>query len=52
MRDAPERMSQLGLGGYPLGGGYGTIDHNQARATVETALELLERLRERRGGKS
>jgi aryl-alcohol dehydrogenase-like predicted oxidoreductase len=38
--DAPPQMSRLGLGGYPLGGGYGTVDYEQARETVETALEL------------
>jgi aryl-alcohol dehydrogenase-like predicted oxidoreductase len=40
LRNAPDRMSRLGLGGYPLGGGYGTVGEDQAGATVETALEL------------
>jgi aryl-alcohol dehydrogenase-like predicted oxidoreductase len=38
--EAPERMSRLGLGGYPLGGGYGTVGYDQARTTVETALDF------------
>jgi aryl-alcohol dehydrogenase-like predicted oxidoreductase len=32
-------MSRLALGCYPLGGGYGAVDENQARATVNAALE-------------
>jgi aryl-alcohol dehydrogenase-like predicted oxidoreductase len=35
----PERMSRLGLGAYPLGGGYGTVGIDQARATVDVALD-------------
>ena len=35
----PQGMSRLGLGGYPLGGGYGYVDEAQARATVDAALE-------------
>lgn len=35
----PDAMSRLGLGGYPLGGGYGRVDIAQARATVDAALE-------------
>jgi aryl-alcohol dehydrogenase-like predicted oxidoreductase len=32
-------MSRLALGCYPLGGGYGAVDENQARATVDAALQ-------------
>jgi aryl-alcohol dehydrogenase-like predicted oxidoreductase len=32
-------MTRIGLGCYPLGGGYGHIDDTQARATVDAALE-------------
>ena len=31
-------MSRLALGCYPIGGGYGSISDDQARATVDTAL--------------
>jgi aryl-alcohol dehydrogenase-like predicted oxidoreductase len=30
----------LGLGGYPLGGGYGSVDDAAARATVDAALDV------------
>ncbi len=32
-------LSRLGLGCYPLGGGYGTVAEEEAVATVDTALE-------------
>jgi aryl-alcohol dehydrogenase-like predicted oxidoreductase len=32
-------MSRLALGCYPLGGGYGSIGEDEARATVDAALE-------------
>jgi aryl-alcohol dehydrogenase-like predicted oxidoreductase len=32
-------MSALALGCYPLGGGYGSVDERQARATVDAALD-------------
>lgn len=35
----PEHMSRLALGGYPLGGGYGTVHEDQAREAVYTAIE-------------
>lgn len=35
----PKLMSRLTLGAYPLGGGYGSIDEAQARATVDIAIE-------------
>lgn len=38
MIERPPRMSRLALGCYPLGGGYGAIADEQARATVDAAL--------------
>lgn len=38
MIERPPLMSRLALGCYPLGGGYGPVDENQARATVDTAI--------------
>ncbi len=35
----PENMSRLALGCYPLGGGYGPVDLDNARATVDAALD-------------
>jgi aryl-alcohol dehydrogenase-like predicted oxidoreductase len=32
-------MSRLALGCYPLGGGYGAVPDDQARATVDAALD-------------
>ena len=37
--DRPEAMSRLGLGCYPIGGGYGSIPDEQAGATIDAALE-------------
>jgi len=34
-----ERMSRIGLGCYPLGGGYGRVSQEQAEATVTAAIE-------------
>ena len=39
MIERPDKMSRLGLGGYPLGGGYGNVSLDQARATVDAALD-------------
>lgn len=33
-------MSRLALGCYPLGGGYGPVDDDQARRTIDTALDV------------
>jgi aryl-alcohol dehydrogenase-like predicted oxidoreductase len=35
---SPVEPTRLGLGCYPLGGGYGTVDDDAARATVDAAL--------------
>ena len=35
----PENWSRLSLGAYPLGGGYGSVAEDTARATVDAALE-------------
>ena len=35
----PREPSRLGLGCYPLGGGYGTVDDASARRTVDAALD-------------
>jgi len=34
-----QQPSRLGLGCYPLGGGYGTVDDSAARRTVDAALD-------------
>jgi len=39
MKQLPAGMTRLGLGGYPLGGGYGRVDEAQAKATVDAALD-------------
>jgi aryl-alcohol dehydrogenase-like predicted oxidoreductase len=39
MIEVPERLSRLTLGGYPLGGGYGSVAEEDARGAVEAALE-------------
>ena len=36
---ALEQPSRLALGCYPLGGGYGTVDDDDARRTVDAALD-------------
>ena len=35
----PETWSRIALGAYPLGGGYGRVAEDDARATVDAALE-------------
>jgi aryl-alcohol dehydrogenase-like predicted oxidoreductase len=39
MIDRPQNMSSLVLGCYPLGGGYGGVTEEQARGTVDAALD-------------
>jgi aryl-alcohol dehydrogenase-like predicted oxidoreductase len=39
MKQLPAGMTRLGLGGYPLGGGYGRVDEAQAKETVDAALD-------------
>ena len=38
--DRPALFSQIALGGYPLGGGYGDVSEDNARRTVDAALDL------------
>jgi aryl-alcohol dehydrogenase-like predicted oxidoreductase len=38
--DRPPRLSRLALGCYPLGGGYGTVSIDDARSTVDAALDV------------
>lgn len=35
----PTTFSPIALGAYPLGGGYGSLDERQAKATVDAALD-------------
>jgi len=37
--ELPSTWSRLSLGCYPLGGGYGDVDEDAARATVDAALD-------------
>jgi aryl-alcohol dehydrogenase-like predicted oxidoreductase len=37
--ERPPTMSKLALGAYPLGGGYGSLTLEEARATVDAALD-------------
>jgi aryl-alcohol dehydrogenase-like predicted oxidoreductase len=38
--DRPALFSPIALGGYPLGGGYGDVSEDDARRTVDAALDL------------